>query len=447
MMYAWFVSGTIQKQACFDLFFRSCPFTGEYIVAAGIDDALLFLQDARFSPEDIAYIQSLGMFDELFLAWLSAWRFDGSVHAVQEGTVVFPGEPILRVTGSIGSCQLVETALLNIINFSSLIATKSSRICMVAGFDAVMEFGARRAHGPDGALSASRAAYLGGCMGTSNLEAGKVYGIPVKGTHAHSYIMSFSSELEAFRQYAAIFPQSTILLVDTYDTIERGLIHAITVGREMKRQGLTLAGIRLDSGDLLSLSKKAREMLDDAGLSDTLIVASGDLDEYSISDLRRKGAPIDLYGVGTRLVTGNNSSALSGVYKLAAFEEVPGRWEMRMKITDHTDKTSLPGIKQVYRIYNENGMMVQDCIELESVGYAQPGAIPLLSAALDGGILIRPIQPLSEIRKMVIRSLQTIPAEVARISNPSPYPVIIGTALAHARAALIDQYLGEKDGK
>jgi nicotinate phosphoribosyltransferase len=312
MMYVWFLSGTVNNRSCFDLFFRNCPFHGEYIVTAGIDDALLFLQDARFSKEDIAYIRSLGLFHDSFLSWLSEWRFDGSVYGVHEGTVVFPGEPVLRVQGPIGSCQLVETALLNCVNFPSLIATKAARICMVAGFDSVMEFGARRAQGPDGALTASRAAYLGGCMGTSNLEAGKKYGIPVKGTHAHSYVMSFPSELDAFRRYAEVFPHTTILLVDTYDTIRSGMVHAIEVGREMKRQGSMLAGVRLESGDLLTLSKQARQMLDDAGLFETRIVASGDLDEYRIAELKRQGAPIDLFGVGTRLVTGHESPAIAG---------------------------------------------------------------------------------------------------------------------------------------
>ncbi len=442
MMYVWFLSGTVNNRSCFDLFFRNCPFHGEYIVTAGIDDALLFLQDARFSKEDIAYIRSLGLFHDAFLSWLSEWRFDGSVYGVHEGTVVFPGEPVLRVQGPIGSCQLVETALLNCVNFPSLIATKAARICMVAGFDSVMEFGARRAQGPDGALTASRAAYLGGCMGTSNLEAGKKYGIPVKGTHAHSYVMSFPSELDAFRRYAEVFPHTTILLVDTYDTIRSGMVHAIEVGREMKRQGSMLAGVRLDSGDLLTLSKQARQMLDDAGLFETRIVASGDLDEYRIAELKRQGAPIDLFGVGTRLVTGHESPAIAGVYKLSSIGQAPGDSQMRMKITDHTDKTSLPGIKQVYRSYDADGMMAGDCIELESDGADLHGCVPLLSPALQDGYIVRPVRPLDEIRKQVIAQLQTIPAGVVRIENPERYPVSLGPALADAQKKIIDGYSG-----
>ncbi|ABD42290.1 Nicotinate phosphoribosyltransferase related protein [Methanospirillum hungatei JF-1] len=442
MMYVWFLSGTINNQSCFDLFFRSCPFQGEYIIAAGIDDALLFLRDARFSKEDIAYIRSLHIFDDAFLAWLSDWRFDGSVHAVDEGTVVFPGGPVFRVRGPLGSCQLVETALLNCINFSSLIATKAARICMIAGFDAVMEFGARRAQGPDGALSASRAAYIGGCMGTSNMEAGKMFGIPVKGTHAHSYVMSYPSELESFRRYAEVFPNATILLVDTYDTIRSGMVHAIKVGHEMKKQGNTLAGVRLDSGDLLSLSKEARRMLDEAGLFETKIVASGDLDEYSIYALKEQGAPIDIYGVGTRLVTGHESPAIAGVYKMSAIEHTTGTYEMRMKVTDHTDKTSLPGIKQVYRSFDTQGMMAGDCIELESAGFDTPGSVPLLTPALYGGAIVRPERALPDIRKYVIASVQSIPADVVRLMHPSRYPVSIGPALTETRKKMMHELSG-----
>lgn len=442
MMYVWFLSGTINNQSCFDLFFRSCPFQGEYIVAAGIDDALLFLQDARFSEEDIAYIRSLNLFDEAFLAWLSDWRFDGSVQAVDEGSVVFPGGPVFRVSGPLGSCQLVETALLNLINFSSLIATKAARICLIAGFDTVMEFGARRAQGPDGALSASRAAYIGGCMGTSNVEAGKMFGIQVKGTHAHSYVMSYHSELDSFRRYAEVFPNATVLLVDTYDTIHSGMVHAIEVGQEMKRQGRTLAGVRLDSGDLFSLSQQARKMLDDAGLSDTKIVASGDLDEYSIHALKEQGAPIDLYGVGTRLVTGHESPAIAGVYKLSAIEHTPGSCEMRMKVTDHTDKTSLPGIKQVYRSFDADGMMAGDCIELESADFDAPGCIPLLTPTLCDGTIVRQAHALPNIRDSVIRALHTIPPEVVRLMEPSRYPVSFGPALTKAREKMERGYSG-----
>jgi len=440
MMYVWFQSGKVHNQSCFDLFFRGCPFQGEYIVAAGIGDALIFLQNARFSQDDIRYIRSLHLFNEAFLTWLLEWKFDGAVHAVKEGTIVFPGEPVLRVCGPLGSCQLVETVLLNIINFPSLIATKASRICMVAGFDTVMEFGARRAQGPDGALTASRAAYLGGCMGTSNLEAGKEYGIPVKGTHAHSYVMSYQSELESFTRYAEAFPDATILLVDTYDTLTSGMKHAVQVGLLMKAQGKMLAGVRLDSGDLLHLSKQARQILDTAGLYRTKIVASGDLDEYSISALKREGAPIDLYGVGTRLVTGYDSPALPGVYKLSAIKNADGIWETRMKVTDHSDKTSLPGIKQVYRSFDENGQMTGDLIELESALLTNSCMVPLLTLAFTDGKIVRQIEPLSTVRDGLILSLSTIPEEVSRIDKPSRYPVCIGPELIKEKERLMAGY-------
>ena len=440
MMYVWFQTGRINTRSCFDLFFRSCPFQGEYIVAAGIDDALYFIQNARFSDEDIRYINSLQLFDDSFITWLSEWKFDGSVHAVEEGTLVFPREPLFRVTGPIGSCQLIETALLNLINFPSLVATKAARICTVAGYDTVMEFGARRAQGPDGALSASRAAYLGGCMGTSNLEAGKMFGIPVKGTHAHSFVMSYHSELDAFRSYVEIFPDASTLLVDTYDSLRTGMVHAVSVGLEMAKAGKTLSGVRLDSGDLSVLSHEARRMLDKAGLFRTKIVVSGDLDEYSISKLKRDGAPVDLYGVGTRLVTGHDSPAIAGVYKLSAIENPSGEWDMRMKVTDHADKTSLPGIKQVFRRYDEAGLMQGDCIELESGSPESPGIEPLLVHAFSNGIMVRQVRSLSEIRDEVIRSLARLPPEVARIHDPVPYPVRLGPELSGLKEKVMSGY-------
>lgn len=440
MMYVWFRSERVNLQSCFDLFFRSCPFQGEYIVAAGIADALSFLKNARFSEEDIRFIRSLQVFDDSFINWLSNWKFDGIVHAVREGEIVFPGEPVFRVSGPVGSCQLVETALLNLINFPSLVATKAARICLVAGFDTVMEFGARRAQGPDGALTASRASYLGGCMGTSNLEAGKIFGIPVKGTHAHSYVMSYPTELESFRRYVEVFPDTSVLLIDTYDALQSGTVHAVQVGREMGEKGRVLSGVRLDSGDLLSLTKKVRVMLDDAGLNRTKIVISGDLDEFIISSLKEGAAPVDSYGVGTRLVTGHDSPAIAGVYKMSAIESPDGGWEMKMKVTDHSDKTSLPGIKQVYRSFDRNGMMSGDCIELESaIDDLAPGS-PLLTLALSNGTIIRPEKPLDSIREEVIGSLHTIPPDVKRLTHPARYPVSIGPELSKIKEKLMSGY-------
>lgn len=440
MMYVWFQTGRINDEACFDLFFRTAPFNGQYIVAAGIDDALRFLSVARFSADDIRYIQSLGLFSEEFLTWLAAWRFDGSVYAVLEGTVVFPNEPVLRVSGPLGSCQLVETALLNCINFPSLVATKASRICMIAGWDSVLEFGARRAQGPDGALSASRYAYLGGCVATSNLEAGKMYGIPVKGTHAHSYVMSFPSELDAFREYAQVFPDAALLLIDTYDSLKSGVVHAIIIAKEMEEAGFHLSGVRLDSGDISFLSRKVRELLDSAGLTYVRIVASGDLDEYSILDLKNNHAPVDIFGVGTRLVTGHGTPAISGVYKLAAIRGPDGVFDMRLKVTDEMEKGSLPGFKQVWRSCDESGRMVSDVIDLATSDPPDPRAFPLLVPGFCDGNIIRPIRPLAVIRDDIRSSLMLIPGEVTRLESPEVYPVRIGDGLVYIRDALIRQY-------
>ena len=441
MMQVWFQNGMKDRETCFDLFFRNCPFGGEYIIGAGIDDALSFLKRARFSEHEINYLRSLELFDEDFLKWLSDWIFDGDVYAVNEGCVIFPHEPIIRIHGPLASCQLVETALLNLVNFQSLIATKSARICSIAGWDAVLEFGARRAQGPDGALSASKAAYIGGCAATSNLKAGMAFDIPVRGTHAHSFVMSFGSEIDAFRMYAESYPDATVLLIDTYDTLKCGLPNAISVGKEMEISGNTLAGIRLDSGDLLALSRETRNKLDEAGMTSTKIVASGDLDEYVISSLTQNKAPIDTYGVGTRLVTGYDSPALAGVYKMSAIKNRDGIREMRLKITDGKDKQSLPGIKQAFRRYDTSGMMEQDTIELEEYSDNYDDAVPLLTLALSGGKLMREIKNVRLIREQVIQSFGKIPPVVSRIYNPEKYRVVIGPALKSAQKEVMQQYV------
>jgi nicotinate phosphoribosyltransferase len=445
MMQVWFQNDMARTEACFDLFFRKCPFEGEYVIAAGIDDALSFLKDAYFSEDEISYLKSLDLFEETFLELLSTWKFDGSVYAIKEGSVVFPNEPVMRIHGPIISCQLIETALLNIVNFESLIATKSSRVCSVAGWDNVLEFGARRAQGPDGALSASKSAYIGGCAATSNLEAGMKFGIPVRGTHAHSFVMSFDSEIEAFRRYADSYPDATILLIDTYNTINYGLPHAILVGKEMERSGNTLAGVRLDSGDLLSLSKETRRKLDEAGMYSTKIVASGDLDEYIISTLTENKAPIDTYGVGTRLVTGFDSPALAGVYKLSALKNPDGTVSMRLKITNGEDKQSLPGIKQIYRTYDEkSGIMLFDTIDLESKVIPGVNTVPLLSLVLSDGVLTSDFRNVHEIREDFIQVFNKIPEKVRRISDPEQYLVKIGSTLKSAQKELQEQYISRQ---
>lgn len=350
--------GMQERQAVFELFFRENPFHGAYAIACGLNDVIHFIKNYSFNEEETLYLASLTapngapLFCEPFLQALKKLKLTIDLEAIEEGTVVFPKEPLLRVQGPLWQCQLLETTLLNIMNFSTLIATKASRVCFAAAGDPVIEFGLRRAQGPDGALMASRAAFVGGVSFTSNVLAGKEYGIPVKGTHAHSWIMAFDTELESFRAYAETSPNNCIFLVDTYKTIE-GVKHAIEVGIHLKEKGYPFLGIRLDSGDMVSLSMAARDLLDKAGFNETFILASSDLDEYEIQRLKAQGARIDMWGVGTRLVTGYDQPALGGVYKLVSFQDKDGHWQHKHKESDDPQKRTIPGIHAVRR-YVEN---------------------------------------------------------------------------------------------
>ncbi len=360
MAYGYWHAGRAEHEAVFNLVFRKHPFGGGYTIAAGLPRALAFLQNLRFEDGDLDYLARLTdaagrqLFPSGFLAYLEKLRFTCDVDALPEGSVVFPHEPLMRVCGPLLQAQLVESALLNLINFPSLVATKAARVCRAAGDGPVLEFGLRRAQGPDGGLSASRAAYLGGCAGTSNVLAGQRYGIPVKGTHAHSWVQAYGDELRSFRDYARAMPDNSVLLVDTYDSLE-GVRHAVTVGRELRAGGHRLLGIRLDSGDLAWLSREARRLLDEAGLEDTAILASNELDEYMITSLRQQGACIDRWGVGTRLATGAEDGALGGVYKLAAIRDDDGAWQPRLKLSEQTAKISIPGRIQVRRYSTDDG--------------------------------------------------------------------------------------------
>jgi nicotinate phosphoribosyltransferase len=461
MMQGYLRAGLHERESCFDLFFRYHPFNGGYTIAAGLEDALKFLESIRFSDDDIAYLKENGLFDNDFLEYLKALRFTGDVHAVQEGTPVFPMAPLLRVQGPLGQCQLVESGLLNIINFQSLIATKSARVCLEAGKDNVLEFGMRRAQGEDGAVTAARSAYIGGCMATSNVAAGKLYGIPVRGTHAHSWVMAFESELESFRKYVECYPDSSILLVDTYDTLKTGVPNAVKVGLEMKERGRKLMGIRLDSGDLAYLSQEARRMLDEAGLKETSIVCSGDLDEYIIHDLKAQSAKIDVYGVGTRLVTAHGDPALPGVYKMSAWRD-SGRWEMKLKISDSLKKSTLPGVKQVWRMRNGSGDMIADIVELEESppDFSKPvwghhpfmdyrkkvydnvaRAHPLLEPVFSGGRITAGNRTLDEIREKLRGELEHLHPTFKRLMNPHIYKVSLGPALMEQTRRLRNQSL------
>lgn len=355
----------------FDAFYRSNPCGGGYAVCAGLEQVIDYIKNLHFSAEDISYLRSLSVFDEDFLNYLKDFRFSGDIYAIPEGTVIFPREPLIKVIAPIMEAQLIETAILNIINHQSLIATKAARVCYAAKGDGVMEFGLRRAQGPDSGVYGARAAVIGGCKGTSNVLAGRLFDVPVLGTHAHSWIMSFPDEYTAFKSYAEMYPSACILLVDTYDTLQSGIPNAIRVFTEMRAAGipLTYYGIRMDSGDLAYLSKKARRMLDEAGFSDAVISASNDLDEYLIQSLKLQGAMITSWGVGTNLITAKDNPAFGGVYKLAAIQQEDGTFLPKIKLSENTEKVTNPGNKIIYRIYdNDTGKIRADyiCLEGES---------------------------------------------------------------------------------
>ena len=384
--------GMADRRAAFHLYFRKAPFGGRVAVACGLATVLEYLENLRFEPGDLAYLATLTgndgapLFEPGFLEHLAGLRLACDVDAVVEGEIVFAQEPLLRVVGPLAHCQLIETALLNMINFQTLVATKSARVCAAAQTDSVLEFGLRRAQGVDGGLSATRAAYVGGCAATSNVLAGKVFGIPVKGTHAHSWIMAFGDEREAFDAYARAMPNNCVFLVDTYDTIE-GVRNAVRAGLDLRARGHEMVGIRLDSGDMTALSIEARRILDEGGFPKAAIVASSDLDEHRIREMKQRGARVTVWGVGTRLATCYDQPALGGVYKLAAMQEPDGQWRPRIKLSDMAIKTTIPGRQQVRRYTDEGGRHVADAIvsledpPLDGPGVVHPfgrdGAVPL----------------------------------------------------------------------
>lgn len=365
MMQGYFKSKT-NHTVIFDVFYRTNPCGSGYAIVAGLEQVIRYVKNLKFEKEDIAYLAGLGIFDGDFLEYLKDFRFTGDLFAIPEGTVVFPREPLIKVIAPIIEAQLVETAILNIINHQSLIATKASRVVYAARGDGIMEFGLRRAQGPDAGIYGARAAMIGGCIGTSNVLCGQLFNVPVKGTHAHSWIMSFPDEYTAFKKYAEIYPDAPLLLVDTYDTLKSGVPNAIRVFQEMKDAGKTLKnyGIRLDSGDLAYMSKKARKMLDAAGFEDAIISASSDLDEYLIDSLKVQGAAITSWGVGTNLITCADNPAFGGVYKLAAVkDDTTGEFLPKIKLSENSEKVTNPGNKTVYRIYEKDtGMVKADLI-------------------------------------------------------------------------------------
>lgn len=446
----YYLKGLGNKEAVFDYFFRKIPFEGGYVVFAGLADLLATLRDLRFTKEDLLYLKHIGL-DHQYVDHLKDFRFRGTIHAAREGEVVFPNEPVLRVEGDILEAQLIETMLLNILNFQSLVATRAARIRSVAGEKTLSEFGLRRAQGLGG-YHATRASVIGGFNSTSNVKGAHDFDIHPAGTMAHSFIQSYESELAAFRDFAEKRPQSCVLLVDTYDTLRSGVPNAITVGNEMKKRGDRLLGIRLDSGDLAYLSKQSRRMLDEAGLNDVTITASNQLDEYVIKSLQDQQAPIDVFGVGTSLVTCPPDAALDGVYKLAFADGKP-----RIKLSENLKKITLPGKKQVFRILNGDGNFFGAdviCFDHES-GVdmmhhpADPDKFlslkgmkrePLLHRVLENGKISRTLPSLNEISEYRRERLARLPQEHKRFENPHIYKVGISGRLREQRNELRNQH-------
>jgi nicotinate phosphoribosyltransferase len=430
MAYSYWKLGMSEREAVFHLSFRKLPQKSSYMVAAGLEKAVHFLREFAFSQSDLNYLQSLhyenhSIFPDDFLQYLEKLSFTCDLDAAVEGTLIYAQEPVLRIQGPILQCQILESPLLNFLNFATLIATKASRVYLAAEGDPVIEYGLRRAQGPDGALTASRSAYIGGCSGTSNLLAGKLYGIPTQGTQAHSWIMAFPTEQEAFEKFGQVMKNMTSLLVDTYDTL-KGVLHAIEVGQWLRKEGMELAAIRLDSGNLLELSRKSRALLDQAGFRSTQIIASGDLDENIIYTLKSNAAPIDAWGVGTRLVTSYDQPTLNTIYKLSALKNRKGQWEYKMKLSNDPNKATLPGILQVSRIYQDN-VAKEDIIYDINIPEAinpEKNSTALLKPIFRKGKLVYPLPNLHEIRSQFLQNLR-----VYIEKSPKPYPVSIGPNL------------------
>lgn len=464
MMQGYFRNMDRNETVIFDAFYRSNPNGGGYAIAAGLEQLIQYIKELHFAPQDIEYLAGLNIFDKDFLDHLANFRFSGSIYAIPEGTVIFPREPIVKVIAPIMEAQLVETAILNIINHQSLIATKASRVCFAARGDGIMEFGLRRAQGPDAGTYGARAAVIGGCVGTSNVLCGQLFDVPVKGTHAHSWIMSFPDEYTAFKTYAEMYPSACILLVDTYDTLKSGVPNAIRVFQEMREAGVKLTnyGIRLDSGDLAYLSKKARKMLDAAGFPDAVISASNDLDEYLIDSLKVQGAAITSWGVGTNLITSKDWPAFGGVYKLAAIMDENGSFVPKIKLSENSEKVTNPGNKTIYRIYDrETGKIRADLICLVDETFSEdeplllfdplepwkktklkPGTYTLreiLKPVFLDGKCVYESPRVMDIRDYCQRELSTLWDETRRLINPQEVYVDLSDKLYHIKIDLLEE--------
>lgn len=463
MMQGYYKTGN-KDIAVFDAFYRNNPCNGGYAICAGLEQVIEYIEALHFDQEDVAYLRSLGIFDEDFLEYLSNFHFSGDIYAIPEGTVMFPREPMLKVVAPIMEAQLIETAVLNIINHQSLIATKAARVCYAAQGDGVMEFGLRRAQGPDSGTYGARAAVIGGCKGTSNVLTGQLFDVPVLGTHAHSWIMSFPDEYTAFKEYARLYPDACTLLVDTYDTLKSGVPNAIRVFTEMRQAGIKSKnyGIRMDSGDLAYLSKKVRKMLDDAGFPDAVISASNDLDEYLIESLKLQGATITSWGVGTNLITSKDNPSFGGVYKLAAIMGPDGQFIPKIKLSENVEKVTNPGNKTIYRIYDkQSGKIKADLIcladevfdEKEDLILFDPSA-PWKKTRLSGGsytmreLLVPVIKngksiytspSVKEIRDICTKEKDTLWDETKRFVNPQEVYVDLSQKLYDVKQDLLNK--------
>jgi len=462
MAYGYWKKGMSDREAAFQLFFRRKPFNGGFAVAAGLEIVIDFIERFRYSETDLAYLEQLTgsdgsrLFDPKFIDFLSGFSFQCEIDAVPEGTPIFPYEPLVVVKGPILHAQLLECPLLNIINFQSLIATKAARICFAARPDPVIEFGVRRAQGIDGALAASRAAYIGGCDSTSHVLAGKIFGIPVKGTHAHSWIMAFDEEEASFEAYAEVMPSNCVFLIDTYDTIG-GVKKAMTVAKKMRAKGIEMLGVRLDSGDLAHLSIEVRKLLDEGGFPEAKIMVSNELDELIINDLKHQGAKINIWGVGTHLVTAKDQPALDGVYKLSAIKDNKGKWQYKIKLSEQLVKVTNPGLSQVRRYYDERGYMADLIYDTQtdlptspqSVDPFDPSHFQTFSPGMKYKDLLVPIfrkgkrvyQPpsLNEVREKTLAELSQFHPATRRFLNPQPYFVGLEKSLYDLKLHLIHE--------
>lgn len=466
MMQGYFKEQHANETVIFDAFFRVNPNGNGYSICAGLEQVIEYVENLHFDKEDVDYLRSTKMFDEDFLDYLANFKFSGDIYAIPEGSVVFPREPLVKVVAPIMEAQLVETAILNIVNHQSLIATKTARVVHAAQGDGIMEFGLRRAQGPDAGIYGARAAMIAGCIGTSNVLAGQMFDVPVKGTHAHSWIMSFPDELAAFRSYAKLYPSACILLVDTYDTLKSGIPNAIKVFKEMKEAGipLTFYGIRLDSGDLAYLSKKAKKMLDEAGFTDAVISASNDLDEYLIDSLKIQGAAINSWGVGTNMITSKDCPSFGGVYKLAAVKDkATGKFVPKIKLSENAEKITNPGDKTIYRIYQKDtGKIIADLICLTDEKYDSKNSLLLfdpvetwkkthlapnsytiremLVPVFKNGKCVYHSPKVMDIQAYCKKELDTLWDESRRLMNPHEVHVDLSNELWHLKNQLLDSY-------